>query len=319
MNEQKNNNGRGIFYGVIGVATLVVAIIGATFAYFTATQSNNTTITGDAAAVNFGLKVERAETNDAEKGLIPMSNSMVEAAVSASTPCRDEAEGGGNSVCQIYKVTLNNDTSSGFTVDGFVTLTGGLKKPGDSGSYVVADGATSAATTNMRWAQVFATESGGSTTYSTGGTPDLGNGITFSSAFDPIGVSLASDNTGLNKANILGVTDGLNNSDVTTNKGTTESPNVVISRNYIRTSNHTTGSYSADTDLTDALVLKQYLPANGEKVLYFVVWLHENAEDQTPTAGQESGFFGGTVTFNTGTGGGLTASFSGYAQTTSNQ
>ena len=31
MNEPKNN-GRGIFYGVIGVATLVVAIVGATFA-----------------------------------------------------------------------------------------------------------------------------------------------------------------------------------------------------------------------------------------------------------------------------------------------
>ena len=44
MNEQKNNNGRGIFYGVIGVATLVVAIIGATFAYFTATATNNNTI-----------------------------------------------------------------------------------------------------------------------------------------------------------------------------------------------------------------------------------------------------------------------------------
>ena len=32
----ENNNGRGIFYGVIGVATLVVAIIGATFAFFAA-------------------------------------------------------------------------------------------------------------------------------------------------------------------------------------------------------------------------------------------------------------------------------------------
>ena len=31
MNEQRNN-GKGVFYGVIGVATLVVAIIGATFA-----------------------------------------------------------------------------------------------------------------------------------------------------------------------------------------------------------------------------------------------------------------------------------------------
>ena len=46
MNEQKNN-GRGIFYGVIGVATLVVAIIGATFAYFTATAGNNVIISAD--------------------------------------------------------------------------------------------------------------------------------------------------------------------------------------------------------------------------------------------------------------------------------
>ena len=34
-----NNNGKGIFYGVIGVATLVVAIIGATFAYFAASTN----------------------------------------------------------------------------------------------------------------------------------------------------------------------------------------------------------------------------------------------------------------------------------------
>ena len=48
MNEQRNN-GRGIFYGVIGVATLVVAIVGATFAYFTAqtryTDESGSTLT----------------------------------------------------------------------------------------------------------------------------------------------------------------------------------------------------------------------------------------------------------------------------------
>ena len=32
----ENKNGQGVFYGVIGVATLIVAIIGATFAYFSA-------------------------------------------------------------------------------------------------------------------------------------------------------------------------------------------------------------------------------------------------------------------------------------------
>ena len=37
----ENKSGQGIFYGVIGVATLVVAIIGATFAYFSASASGN--------------------------------------------------------------------------------------------------------------------------------------------------------------------------------------------------------------------------------------------------------------------------------------
>ena len=55
MNER--NNGKGVFYGVIGVATLVVAIIGATFAYFTASASNNNVIKGNMATVQLSLAV----------------------------------------------------------------------------------------------------------------------------------------------------------------------------------------------------------------------------------------------------------------------
>lgn len=43
-----DNRGQTIFLSVIGIATLLVAIIGATFAYFTTTMSNN----GDAGASN---------------------------------------------------------------------------------------------------------------------------------------------------------------------------------------------------------------------------------------------------------------------------
>ena len=66
MNEQRNN-GRGIFYGVIGVATLVVAIVGATFAYFTATASNNATISGNMATITFSLEVTKVTTADEVK------------------------------------------------------------------------------------------------------------------------------------------------------------------------------------------------------------------------------------------------------------
>ena len=49
----ENNNGRGIFYGVIGVATLVVAIIGATFAYFSASAANNNAISVAVGSLDF--------------------------------------------------------------------------------------------------------------------------------------------------------------------------------------------------------------------------------------------------------------------------
>ena len=109
MNEQRNN-GRGIFYGVIGVATLVVAIIGATFAYFTATATNNV-ITGNMATVSLNLSVTKVETKDEETGMIPMSNGMVHQAVNkaGNDLCVDD---NGNAVCQVYKITINNNSCS---------------------------------------------------------------------------------------------------------------------------------------------------------------------------------------------------------------
>ena len=164
MNEQKNHNGRGIFYGVIGVATLVVAIIGATFAYFTATASGGNEITGNMASISFGVQVQKVTKADEELGgMIPMSNTMVEAALSADGKSDASAQSGsyskanictddnGNAVCQVYKIVVTNKGSAGMFVDGYVSLTGGSGTPTDAGSV------TTAATTTMRWAQAFCT------------------------------------------------------------------------------------------------------------------------------------------------------------------
>ena len=140
MNEQKNN-GRGIFYGVIGVATLVVAIIGATFAYFTATAANNV-MTGNMASIKLNLSVDKVTHVDEDNGgMIPMSNSMVEVAINTglntglegdkrgdSPICVDD---NGNAVCQIYKIVLTNNSSAGQFVDGYIALRGGSGKPTD--------------------------------------------------------------------------------------------------------------------------------------------------------------------------------------------
>ena len=115
------NNGKGIFYGVIGVATLIVAIIGATFAYFTATASNNT-VTGKAAQA--GLELEVKQTSTGTGDMVPQLNSAIASAVTG-TDSKSCVDGNGNTVCKVYSVTLTNTGSSAVTVSGTIAFTGG--------------------------------------------------------------------------------------------------------------------------------------------------------------------------------------------------
>lgn len=115
------NNGKGIFYGVIGVATLIVAIIGATFAYFTATASNNA-VTGTAAQAGLELKVEQTSTGTGD--MVPQLTSTIASAVTG-TGEKSCVDGNGNTVCKVYSVTLTNTGSSAVTVSGTIAFTGG--------------------------------------------------------------------------------------------------------------------------------------------------------------------------------------------------
>ena len=121
----ENNNGKGIFYGVIGVATLVVAIIGATFAYFSATATNDTVIQGNAAQIGLNLEVEKVST-DAAAGLIPMNDADVSKglkgdAATSSKMCVDK---NGNTVCQVYQITVTNNGTATAVVNGTLNITG---------------------------------------------------------------------------------------------------------------------------------------------------------------------------------------------------
>ena len=120
------NNGKGMFYGVIGVATLIVAIIGATFAYFTASASNNETIQGNAATVGLNLTVEKVSNGDSglvpQKPGAPLTSAMkgVDAtANSGDDSCVDE---NGNTVCQVYKISVENTGSAEAKLNGTLTL-----------------------------------------------------------------------------------------------------------------------------------------------------------------------------------------------------
>lgn len=121
----ENGNGKGIFYGVIGVATLVVAIIGATFAYFSATATNGDTIQGTAATAGLDLAVTKVSTA-ATAGLIPMNDTDVAKGLAGDTVTQNKmcVDKNGNTVCQVYKIVVTNKGTSSAVVKGDLTITG---------------------------------------------------------------------------------------------------------------------------------------------------------------------------------------------------
>ena len=122
----ENNNGKGIFYGVIGVATLVVAIIGATFAYFaSATQGNNGAAAANSANVSGTLEVAQ-DGQYVAPDLIPAAPATVLAsfaqtgdATANTGKCRGASQAnhdGNYGMCSYYTFTIKNTADVATTV-----------------------------------------------------------------------------------------------------------------------------------------------------------------------------------------------------------
>lgn len=123
MNE--NNNGRGLFYGVIGVATLIVAIIGATFAYF----SVNASITNKSDIA--GSTVELSDTTitgtltrktPSTVSMVPLKTADLQKGITGEggQQCIDA---NGAKVCDIYTLTINNTSNAPVSLAGNLTIT----------------------------------------------------------------------------------------------------------------------------------------------------------------------------------------------------
>lgn len=108
--EERRENGQGIFFGVIGVATLIVAMIGATLAYFTATaKSDEGAVSAKAATVAIKYSDSQVVTADS---LIPASEDVVQTAYQYNlddsedtTQCLDKH---GRQVCSVYHFEVEN-------------------------------------------------------------------------------------------------------------------------------------------------------------------------------------------------------------------
>ena len=134
----ENKRGSEIFLGVIGVATLVVAIIGATFAFFSASaNSAQNAITAGSTTVSLNY----ADTTGTllKSALIPATERIANYAAldqdgttnnghNGNAQCVDD---NGNDVCSVYQFTVTNPSSTttqdiSYSIDvalnGFVNL-----------------------------------------------------------------------------------------------------------------------------------------------------------------------------------------------------
>lgn len=140
----ENKRGSGIFLGVIGVATLIVAIIGASFAYFSAQVSSGEGAVNVSAYDTAGLTVTSVEPVaplDSEMaalvGIVPLAaekqnaegKTMLEYAINKDTEkCIDSK---GKLVCRLYKATINNTTNNQVTFNIEVGTTTNEKAAGE--------------------------------------------------------------------------------------------------------------------------------------------------------------------------------------------
>ena len=111
MNEENNRKGPGVFYAVVGVATLVVAIIGATFAYFSAqAATGDEDIKGGTLDIkqSFSVEAVRVYKDDtvASDNLVPSdagaSIDNIKRAITA------KCVNAGYTGCHIYKITAKS-------------------------------------------------------------------------------------------------------------------------------------------------------------------------------------------------------------------
>ena len=150
----ENSKGRGIFLGVVSVATLIVAIIGATFAWFSASVgSGENDVNLTAYQFDAKLTVERVfptpTPENASKKIIPFvpdkvlregleneTNNMNYALNEATNKCVDSS---GYLVCSLYKITVTNNGSDAIELDGTVT-TIETTPPTEKGTTLTANG-----------------------------------------------------------------------------------------------------------------------------------------------------------------------------------
>lgn len=113
---------------IIMILTLIVSVVGATYAFFSISTATNNAITGKAATADLDLNIIRVvptkeDWNHSNKVIIPQLSSDIGTAMNS---CIDA---NGDVVCQVYQIKVTNQGSAQVVVDGDITFTGTQNMP----------------------------------------------------------------------------------------------------------------------------------------------------------------------------------------------
>lgn len=125
-NEIKENfeeNNKLMFLSLVGVLTLIVAIAGTTYAYFSVTATNNNVITGSSAYDEGALSVVVTQESDGTGKLVPQLDAAIQSAVTGATGKGSCIDANGNTICKVYSITITNNSNVALKVTGKLELT----------------------------------------------------------------------------------------------------------------------------------------------------------------------------------------------------
>lgn len=126
--ERRERKGSGVFLGIVGVATLIVAVIGASFAYFSIQASS-----GEAAvnlsAYEFNASLSMSEVYSTTAKMIPIDpdtvitgatapdNTNMAFALNVRKACVDDK---GFRICALYEVSVTNNGTEDMELSGTI-------------------------------------------------------------------------------------------------------------------------------------------------------------------------------------------------------
>ena len=122
--DRNERKGQGTFYIIIAMLTLIVAIVGATFAYFSLSATDPDTVQGNAAKVGLSMEVRKVSL-DASGDLVPLDETLLDKAIAGDVATDNKmcVDKNGNTVCQVYEIKVTNEGTAATSVNGTLTLT----------------------------------------------------------------------------------------------------------------------------------------------------------------------------------------------------